>query len=328
MPFTFFKSKRLKLIFVIYWILLLYICAALIWWFIALNQQNTVMANYKKQELKADNPNYLIQLEKINDVEIRKKGQYLGEGFIFFLLIIAGAVFVFRAVQKQLKAGQQQQNFMMAITHELKTPIAITKLNLETLQKHQLEITQQQKLIQNTIQEANRLNNLCNNLLLSSQIEAGGYTITKETIHFTELITGCVADFTLRFPERKIETSITNAIKTQGDYLMIQMMANNLIDNAIKYSTKNSLVKVIATENNQKIQFKVIDEGKGIDPANKEKIFEKFFRAESNGVKAAKGTGLGLYLSKKIIQQHKGNIYMTQNLNEGSTFTVELNSIT
>lgn len=327
MVFTFFKSKRLKLIFIIYWVLLLYICAALVWWFIALNQQNTAMANYKKMELKADHPNYLQQLQQIENVETRKKGQYIGEGFIFFLLIIAGAIFIFRAVKKQLKAGQQQQNFMMAITHELKTPIAITKLNLETLQKHKLEITQQQKLLHNTIQEADRLNNLCNNLLLSSQLEAGGYSISKEKILLTEMVQNCVTDFSNRFTQRNIQSQIQPAIFVFGDFLLLQMAINNLIDNALKYSSKEALVQIVLLASANKIVLTIIDEGKGIALADKDKIFNKFYRVHSNGTQVAKGTGLGLYLTKKIITQHKGYIYMTQNNIQGTTFTIELNTI-
>ncbi|WP_457848411.1 histidine kinase dimerization/phospho-acceptor domain-containing protein, partial [Staphylococcus aureus] len=90
----------------------------------------------------------------IEEAKKRKTAQYVGEGVTFLALIIIGAVFVFRATRRQLKLSQQQQNFMMAVTHELKTPIAITQLNLETLQKRKLEEDKQQKLISNTLQEA------------------------------------------------------------------------------------------------------------------------------------------------------------------------------
>ena len=83
----------------------------------------------------------------------------------------------------------------MAITHELKTPIAVTKLNLETLQKRSLNPEQQQKLINITIQEADRLNALCNNMLLTSQIEAGGYKIIKEKVNLAEVVRTCAHDF-------------------------------------------------------------------------------------------------------------------------------------
>ena len=188
------KAKRLRYIFIIYWFLLAYIIAALIWWFIALNNQNHQMAAYKELELTEGSSGYQQNLSQIKAAEKRKTTQYLGEGAIFFLLIIAGAVFVYRAVRRQLKQGQQQQNFMMAITHELKTPIAVAKLNLETLQKRKLDAVQQNRLIQNTLQEANRLNALCNNLLLSSQLEAGGYITTFEETDFSALVDECASE--------------------------------------------------------------------------------------------------------------------------------------
>ncbi len=168
-----FKIKRLRTIFIIYWFLLAYIIAALIYWFIVLNQENKKMTDFKTKQLERSQYNYDQQLHKIEKETRGNTIQYLGEGITFLMMIIAGAVFVFRVVRRQFKQSQEQENFMMAITHELKTPIAVTKLNLETLQKHKLSDEQQQRLITNTLQEANRLNDLCNNMLLASQIEAG-----------------------------------------------------------------------------------------------------------------------------------------------------------
>ena len=142
---VFAQKTRLRFIFIVYWFLLAYIIAALVWWFIALNTQNHQMATYKIMQLKKDDPLYEYAVSVISDFERRKTDQYIGEGSIFLLLIIVGAVFLYRAVRRQFRSSQQQQNFIMAITHELKTPIAVTKLNLETLQKRKLEEAQQQR---------------------------------------------------------------------------------------------------------------------------------------------------------------------------------------
>ena len=133
------------------------------------------MTKYEMEQVQPTDKNYQARFNKIKSLEKRKTAQYLGEGVTFFLLIIAGAIFVFRAVRRELRISRQQQNFMIAITHELKTPISVAKLNLETMQKRKLDETQQQRLIQTTLEETNRLNALCNNMLLSSQMEAGGY---------------------------------------------------------------------------------------------------------------------------------------------------------
>jgi two-component system, OmpR family, sensor histidine kinase CiaH len=319
------KQKKLQAVFIIYWILLAYIVAALVWWFVALNTQNKQMAVFKKQQLKVDTPSYIIDVENIQIQQKRKTIQYIGEGVTFFLLILAGAIFIFRVVHKQLRFGIEQQHFMMALTHELKTPIAVATLNLETLQKRKLEETQQQKLIQNTLQEANRLNTLCNNMLLSSQIDAANYTLTNEEINFSELVETGVAEYKNRFPSYQFTTAINENNFVIGDRMLLQIAVNNLLDNAIKYSAKDSKITVALSNQNNKIQLQIKDTGKGISAEEKTKIFQKFYRVGNNATKAAKGTGLGLYLTKKIVDEHKGNIFVTDNKPNGSIFVLELN---
>ena len=284
------------------------------------------MTKYKTEQLQPADKNYQARLNEIISAEKRKTTAYIGEGFTFFLLIMAGAIFVFRAVRRELRISQQQQNFMIAITHELKTPISVARLNLETMQKRKLDESQQQRLIQTTLEETNRLNALCNNMLLSSQMEAGGYRITNEETNISELIGKCVQDFITRYPQQKIEPDIAPDIFINGDRLMLQMLANNLIDNAIKYGAKDLPVTVSLREENEKIIFQVKDRGKGIADEEKDKIFDKFYRVGNSATKGAKGTGLGLYLTKKISKEHNANISVTDNTPGGAIFTVVLHS--
>ena len=318
-------KNKLALVTIVYWVLLLYMIAALVWWFIALQNQNNLMANMRLVELKKDDPAYLQKVAIIEDSQRRKTAQYIGEGSTFLALILLGAVFVFRAVRKQIKLSQQQQNFMMAITHELKTPIAITRLNLETLQKRQLQEDVQQKLISNTLQENGRLNSLCNNILLASQLEAGSNTAFKQEINFSDLIEGCVEDFVNRYPKRNISSDIMEAIYINGEEILLQMLVNNLIENALKYSSKESLITIRFYEEKQLINLQIIDEGIGVAEADKKRIFDKFYRAGDENVRTTKGTGLGLYLCKKIMQGHRGHISITDNQPQGSIFTASFN---
>ncbi len=313
------KIKRVRTIYILYWFLLTYIIAALVFWFIALNRQNIEISRYRLDMIDVDDENHDLKERNILDSRSRKTAQYLGEGIAFFLLIATGAIFVFRAINRQLYQSQQQQNFMMAITHELKTPIAVTKLNLETLQKRTLNLEQQQKLISTTIQEANRLNALCNNMLLTSQIEAGGYKIVKEKIDLAEIANTCAHDFIVRFPQRKIETDLGDEAFIAGDSMLLQLAVNNLLDNAIKYSGKEDIVLLRIEKSQNFVRLMIIDQGPGILPFEKRKIFEKYYRGAS---RQTKGTGLGLYLTNKIVEQHKGHISITDNLPHGSIFEI------
>ena len=318
------KRKKIQRAFLIYWVLLAYIVAALIWWFIALNRQNEQMSIYKTQDLRSDDFLYKEKYDKIKKDKNTKTAQYVGEGGTFLLLILAGAIFVFRVVRKELRTSAEQQNFMMAITHELKTPIAVTKLNLETLQKHKLAETQQQKLLDNTLQETNRLDTLCNNLLLSSQIEGGGYKATYDEQNFSTLVNLCIDEYSIRYPKRIIEKNIQPEIFVNGDSFLLQIAINNLLENAVKYSSKEKPIVATLEKTNNKAILKIIDEGPGIPESEKQKIFQKFYRTGNEATKRAKGTGLGLYLTSKIAKTHFGNIAIEDNPKAGSIFAFSL----
>ena len=282
------------------------------------------MTVFKIQRLNSSDPSYTRELENINLEKKRKTAQYAGEGSTFLLLILGGAIFVYRSVRKQLQQSAEQQNFMIAITHELKTPIAVTRLNLQTLQKRKLDETQQQRLIHNTLQEANRLNTLSTNMLLSSQMEAGGYSMTREEMNLTEVVKQAGADFCTRYPERKINITDDEEVFISADKLLMEIVVNNLIENALKYSPKEAPVNIMLRNTNNEAVLEVIDRGAGIADIEKEKVFQKFYRVGNEATKRAKGTGLGLYLTKKIISSHKGKIFILDNSSGGSTFVVTI----
>ena len=326
------SRKRLRRTTFIYWMLLLYIVAALAWWFISLEKQNTRIAQlqYNSIDIKKDSLSVLQLADKlfVIDKETKKNtGKYLAEGITFLILILIGAVFVYRSVRRQWKLQQQQQNFMMAVTHELKTPISVARLNLETLQKYNLDPEKQKKLIRTTLDETARLNFLTNNILIASQLEGGGYKSSKEELDLSTLLKDCIQDFRNRFPDRVFKDDIEADADVKGDALLLQMMINNLLENAIKYSPKESpvtasLKKYRSGNSVNSVELQVKDEGPGIAEDEKKKIFSKFYRVGNEATRKTKGTGLGLYLCRKIAQSHNGDISVTNNEPHGSNFVV------
>jgi two-component system, OmpR family, sensor histidine kinase CiaH len=322
------SRKKLHRATIIYWMLLLYIIAALVWWFISLDKQNDTMRDLKISKLNTSidrltTPSlYQSELNKINTDHKRNKSKYLGEGSIFFLLILIGAGFIYRSVRRQFNLQQQQQNFMMAITHELKTPISVAKLNLETLLKYSLDPEKQKKLIRMTLEETSRLNFLTNNILIASQLEAGGYKSTKEELDLSGLLKDRIHDFRNRFPERIFKENIEADADVKGDALLLQMMINNLLENAIKYSSKESPIMAILKKYRSGIELQVVDEGIGVADEEKKKIFSKFYRTGNEATRKTQGTGLGLYLCRKIARDHNADISVTNNTPHGSIFGV------
>ena len=316
------SKKKLAIATFVYWFLLAYIIAILFFWFFVLEKQNTQMSNYKLNELIKDDPAYLEKVEKVADEKRLKTTQYLGEGITFLGMILVGALFVYRAVRRQFILQQQQQNFMMAVTHELKTPIAVAKLNLETMVKHQLDETRKQKILQMTLQEINRLNNLSSNILVSAQLEGGRYRLGKEDLDFSDLAKSCMDDFINRFPDRKWSTEIQPELDIVGDALLLQILVNNLVENAMKYSPKDGLIACRLVKEQHKILLSVIDEGSGIPDIEKKKVFEKFYRIGNEETRTTKGTGIGLYLCRKIAEDHNADIRVTDNVPTGANFSV------
>ena len=278
---------------VICWLLLIYVLAALIWWYIALNHQNNQMASYRLELLNHDDPHYTEKAKQINIYHKRLATAYKSEGLTFILVIVAGAVFLRSAVMRQIRIQRQQQNFMMAITHELKTPISIAKLNMETLQKYQLDESKKEKILKSSLQEINRLNTLTGNILVSAQLEGGSYLFNREELNFSQMVEDSCLDFINRFPGRLWKNEMETGLFISGDPLLIQILVNNLIENAVKYSSPATPVSVHLKKNGDHGILQVKDEGVGIPKKEHKRIFQKFYRVGNEDTRTAQGTGLG-----------------------------------
>jgi signal transduction histidine kinase len=313
---------------VIYWLMLIYIVAALVWWFISLQRQSFELAEFRINQLNAtvdssaSSAFYQSEYHAIANTKKRTTVKHLSEGLFFLALIIVGAVFVFRSVRRQFRLQQQQQNFMMAVTHELKTPISVARLNLETIQKYSLDPEKQKKFIRTSLEEISRLNFLTNNILIASQLEGGGYHSSKEELDLSDLLKDCLQDFRNRFPEKHFTEQIETEVEVKGDSLLLQILISNLLENAIKYSPKETPVSAVLKKENSLAQLTITDEGPGIPDHEKKKIFTKFYRIGSEATRKTQGTGLGLYLCSKIARDHNADISVTNNYPHGSSFVV------
>jgi signal transduction histidine kinase len=322
------NRKKIRRATVIYWLMLIYIIAALAWWLISLQKQSNALADFKLDQLNAAVDStaspllYQAQYKDIADFRKREAIKHLSEELFFFALIIFAAIFVFRTVRRQFRIQQQQQNFMMAVTHELKTPIAVARLNLETMQKYSLDPEKQKRLIHTTLEETSRLNFLTNNILIASQLEGGGYQFSKEELDLSDLLKDCVQDFRARFTERTFSEQIEPDADIKGDPLLLQILINNLLENAVKYSPREGVITASLKKNEAVVELEISDEGPGIPDEEKKKIFSKFYRIGSEATRKTKGTGLGLYLCSKIADDHNADISVTNHTPRGSTFVV------
>jgi signal transduction histidine kinase len=210
---------------------------------------------------------------------------------------------------------------MLSVTHELKSPIAAMKLNLQTIEKHKLDEEKRSWLISRCIKEANRLNDLCNNILFTSRLEGGQYKPSGELFSFTTLAEDIVDEYGHRYPQRFSE-DIATGCQVFGDRMMLEIAVNNLIENALKYSPADSMISISLHKTGKDAILRVTDMGVGIKDEEKKNVFTKFYRIGNEESRKTQGTGLGLYLTNKIIVQHKGRITIRDNKPTGAIFEI------
>lgn len=308
-------------------LLLTYIIAALVYWGVLLQKQNTQINDLQVAILRTQvdsvkNPQaYNTSLLQLRHKYSAHTSQYIGEGGTFLIVILIGAVVVYTSFVRRIRLSRQQNNFMLSVTHELKSPIAAMKLNLQTLEKHQLEEDKRKQLLSRCIKEANRLNDLCNNMLFASQLEGRQYKPAREPIDLSTLVENIAEDYATRYP-RKFETDIIGGCRITGDKVMLHMAINNLLENAVKYTPEDKPIAITLDIINNDAVLSVKDQGAGIPDGEKKKIFNKFYRVGNEESRKSKGTGLGLYLTNKIVMQHKGRITVKNNAPSGSVFEI------
>lgn len=322
------RKRRFALITVVYWFLLSYLVAALAWWYIELRQQNLEMFAFKRELLRSDMPDQAEQLKSITDERDRNAAQYAGEGLMFLVLTLLGAVFVYRAARRQIRLDMMQENFLMAVTHELKTPISVLRLTLETMLKFPLEEEDRRQMMQQGVTETDRLNDLCENILLSSRLEAGGEVIDGRATDIGELLREAVETYRQRAPRRTIRWEAAMHPVVLADPLLIRLCLHNLLDNALKYTPADAEVCLRTEQTPTSVRITVADQGAGIPDAEKEKVFERFYRSGQEATRRTKGTGLGLYLSRKIMQAHGGSLRVRDNRPHGSIFVLDIPNAT
>jgi len=255
------------------------------------------------------------------------KGMIVGETAVFIFIVFVGAYSLHKALNKERKLHKQQKNFLLSVTHEFKSPLASIKLYLQTILKRELERDKQKSFINNSLKDIERLDDLVENMLLASQIESNSYSFPKEIFNLSDLV-NTVADRLQvhTCSSQIIRPRIESGITIKGDKFALTSMVTNLIENAVKYSPPCAEVHVNLFRNNGTIHFVIEDSGIGIKDLEKSRIFDKFYRVGSEDTRKTKGTGLGLFIVKQVLDKHQASIKVKNNQPSGTIFEVIFNA--
>ncbi len=306
------KHKLKNPIFIFY-LLVFYVFAQFTWWWILIFKLNKSI--YSPQEF-FDKKIWMI----------------IGEGLVFLILLIFGIVAVKRAFKRQQKLAKEearlaidQGNFVLSVSHELKTPIASVQLFLQTLQKHkQLTKNEVDDIYSKALSEVNRLDTIVNNILQTKQIEKNDYPINKTKVDLKQLIEQ-KADIYKQLISKNHQISLNlEEVTAFVDENAFDSILTNIVENAVKYSKANTQIIITLKDKPHSFILSVADFGKGIEDENKSKIFNKFFREQNELTRQTKGTGLGLYIVKFLIEKHNGIITLKNNHPQGLVVEIEI----
>lgn len=295
-----------------------YMALAIGWWSILLYRVLTENYHLHLEKLQAESARQIVE----NSYR-RELFMILGEGFVFILILGIGLYLINKSYYRELDTAHQKRNFLLSVTHELKSPIAGIKLALQTLRKHQLAEKQRSQLLDASIEENDRLNRLVNNLLLAAKIDKN-YFQEKINIDLNQEINQCLEKVQSQYPNAHIKYTEQATDSILFDQQGIQSVLCNLIENSVKYSPDHIDIVISTLNHPHYVEINVADQGIGIPPKERKKVFQQFYRIGSEETRKSKGTGLGLYIVKKVLEGHNATIEIKDNQPKGTIFNIKI----
>lgn len=249
----------------------------------------------------------------------------IGEGAVFILILLIGIWQIRRAIKRDLKLSQRQNNFLLSVTHELKTPLAANKLYIQTVTKRDLSKEQSNQLLNKAIEENDRLERMIDNILNASRLENNVLKLSKEQFDFSQLAKSSVERFR-HISGADLHCEVAENTMISGDRLLVETIVNNLIENALKYAGNNVRIEVYAQQQGNKTIFGVKDQGPGVSTVDQSEIFKKFYRSGNEDTRTQKGSGLGLFIVFQLVKLHQGTVTYLDNTPQGANFQIEFNN--
>jgi len=251
-------------------------------------------------------------------------------GIVLFALIIAGLIIYTVFLVLEISRNEEHDTFINAVTHELKTPIASIRLFLETLQSRPVSDEQRREFYDIMLADAERLHRTVDQVLKAGVMRERQKAGLRAPVDMTALARECVDLAAVRHhlqPDAiALESHDVHSLIVRGDAEELRTVLTNLIDNAVKYSGQQVRITVsVAAPAPNTIWVRVQDRGVGIPKKQLKRVFNRFYRVQSRGLKQIKGTGLGLYIVRSIARAHGGRVFaQSEGEGQGATFTLEL----
>jgi signal transduction histidine kinase len=253
-------------------------------------------------------------------------------GVIFFGFIIAGVILNTIFLVREVRRNEQQDSFLNAVTHELKTPITSIRLYLETLQKRELDEGKRREFYQVMLDDTERLMGTVEGVLRAARITQRNALLSRTQIAVGPLVQEAVdlararRHLTPEMLDWASDGRPSDELTVMGDREELFTALTNVLDNAVKYSSKDLAIRVaVQTPDLERVQISVRDNGVGIPRGELKRIFKRFYRVLTPGASQVKGSGLGLFIVRVIARRHGGDARAeSEGAGRGTTVTIEL----
>ena len=252
-------------------------------------------------------------------------------GIVFFNLLIFGLVVNTTFLIREIRRNEQHDAFINAVTHELKTPVASIRLYLETLKTREVDERQRQEFYDIMLADSDRLLKTVEQVLRAGRTRHRGRRIANSVINLSEIVRECLELARVQYGLNETHLTYTESpeaskARVSGDIDELRAAFANLLDNAVKYSDQEVRVVVsVSAPDEKRVTVRVADQGIGIPQSQLKRIFKRFHRVPGRFMARVKGTGLGLFIVKSVVQKHGGRVYAeSAGVGHGSTFTVQL----
>ncbi len=234
---------------------------------------------------------------------------------------VIGGVDVLRDVSHEREVDIMKSSLISTVSHELRTPLTMITGFSELLLNRPLDPGRAKEAAGQIHESALRLDRLVEDLLSVSRIDSGSLVVRREHLDLPELVQELAATFT---SERPIELELDTDAAVIADRDMVHRILTNLVSNAVKYSPGGGPVRIAVSQGGASAVISVTDSGIGMSADERSRLFEKFFRADRPEVRNARGTGLGLYITRNLVELQGGTIAVDSTPGEGTTFTFTL----
>lgn len=245
----------------------------------------------------------------------------LGEGLVFLVLLLLALWITFRTLRRELSLARQQRDFLMAASHELRTPIAALKLHLQTLQRPNLDAESREVLAGNARNDVERLHTLAERVLLASRLEEHAAAPQWAEADVAALSREVLGEARASYGrEHHMEAGMPDTMMLWTDPVSFRTILGNLLENACKYSPPGSRITVELERQPRMARLRVRDQGAGIPEEDRLRMFSKFYRGGNEATRVTKGTGLGLFIVRRLLEDLGGRIEYRPGQPHGSVF--------